>query len=207
MNIFDALVERYDGWFLKHKIAYENEISLYRSFTEGLKNGIEIGVGTGRFASSVGTEYGIDPSFEMLLRSKERGIIVIQASGENIPIADQAFDYASLIVTICFVQNPERVLKEAWRILKRRGKLLSGIIDKNSKWGKYYTSIKEESPFYRSAHFYSAEEIVDLLEKVGFEITRIGQTIFSEYDEEKIEEWKYGYGEGSFVLIESVKNQ
>jgi Methylase involved in ubiquinone/menaquinone biosynthesis len=205
MNIFDSLVERYDNWFYRHKKAYLNEISLYRSFTEDLKNGIEIGVGTGMFASKVGTEYGVDPSFGMLLKARARGINVIQGKGENLPFLDESFKYVSLIVTICFVENPLIVLKEAWRILNKGGKLFTGIIDKNSKWGKYYETIKNESPFYRFAKFYSVDEIIKMLKESNFKIEKIGQTLFSDYGNEVIEDWKYGYGKGSFVLIQSYK--
>jgi ubiquinone/menaquinone biosynthesis C-methylase UbiE len=59
-----------------------------RSSKEGCskrEKGLEIGVGTGRFAKILGMEYGIDPSERMLSIAKERGIKTFVGRGRIYP--------------------------------------------------------------------------------------------------------------------------
>ncbi|MDP8011986.1 MAG: class I SAM-dependent methyltransferase [Thermoplasmata archaeon] len=202
MNIFDNLYNRYDTWFERHENVYKSELNLLKHFSSGLKNGIEIGVGTGRFSSVIKTEYGIDPSIEMLKIAKSRGINVILARGENIPIRDEIFSYITIIVTLCFVDDPEQVIKESKRILNKKGHIFIGYIEKESKYGKYYASI--ESPFYKNAIFFSFSQIKEMLESLNFKIINVSQTLFHGPGYEKLEPWSIGHDKGSFILIHAL---
>ncbi|MFP3254928.1 MAG: class I SAM-dependent methyltransferase [Thermoplasmata archaeon] len=205
MNIFEENTEIYDSWFDSHKILYHNEIKLLKNFIKAEKFGLEIGVGTGRFASKLGTKIGVDTSLKMLKIAKERGIEIIQARGEKLPFPDCVFDYVSIIVTICFVEDPQCVLNEAYRVINNNGNLFIAIIEKNSEYGKYYLKIKNENPFYKYANFFTIKEIEAMAESAGFIITDYAQTLFFPPGKEVEEEWKMGYGEGSFVLITGKK--
>ncbi|MEM3335552.1 MAG: class I SAM-dependent methyltransferase, partial [Thermoplasmata archaeon] len=79
MNIFDRNFKEYEIWFEKNWIIFENEVNLLKSFIKNKKIGIEIGVGTGRFAQILGTKFGIDISLNMLRIAKMRGIEVLLA--------------------------------------------------------------------------------------------------------------------------------
>ncbi len=61
---------------------------------------------------------GIDPSKNMLREAKKRGIQVIQGIGENLSFKDNTFDFVLIVVTLCFVEEPQYVLKETCRVLK-----------------------------------------------------------------------------------------
>ncbi len=161
---------------------------------------LEVGVGTGRFAAPLGVSIGIDTSSKMLKKAVERGITVIQALGEYLPFKEAEFDYVLLIVTLCFVDNPQAVLAESRRVLKPGGKLIVGIVDRDSFLGKVYQS--KNSPFYKVARLYSAQEVIELLKVSDFkEITTI-QTIFSLPENLKeVESVRQGYGQGGFVVI------
>jgi len=197
MNIFDTLHERYDRWYEENKEIFLKEVETIKRINfSGV--GVEIGVGTGQFASKMNIEYGIDISFNMLFYAKKRNIKVLNARAENVPFKDNIFDFVLLIVTICFVKNPLKVLDEAHRILKKKGKVIVGIIDKESFLGKLYQ--KKDSPFYREAKFYSPNEIFDFFKKTGFEYEKSYQFLIP-YDDEI----KEGFGRGSFVVISGIK--
>jgi ubiquinone/menaquinone biosynthesis C-methylase UbiE len=106
-----------------------------------------------------------------------------------------------LVTTLCFVRDPRVALCEANRVLKSDGKLIIGMIDRNSKLGQTYESSKMNNPFYQYAHFYSVNEVLELLKQAGFGSTKIVQTLFSLLDIQAIDPIKNGYGEGGFVVI------
>jgi ubiquinone/menaquinone biosynthesis C-methylase UbiE len=105
--------------------------------------GLEIEVGTGRFAQPLGVAFEIDPSKKMLEIAKKRGIKTFVGKRENLPLGDNEFDYVLIVIVICFVKNPERVISEARRVLKNNRKLIIGIVDKDSHLGKFYQQKKE----------------------------------------------------------------
>jgi len=70
----DAHPDRYDDWFERHDAAYQSEFWAVRSFLPEGGDGLEVGVGTGRFAAPLGFSHGGDPSSEMRERVRERGM-------------------------------------------------------------------------------------------------------------------------------------
>ncbi|MGB9797198.1 MAG: class I SAM-dependent methyltransferase [bacterium] len=201
-NPFELFSQEYDDWFEKNKYAYLSELEALKLAIPREGKGLEVGVGTGRFAAPLGIKIGIDPSERMLEIARERGIEGILGRGENLPFPENEFDFLLLAFTICFVEDPEKVIGEAKRVLKPNGRLIIGIIDKNSKLGRFYQERKAKSKFYSVAKFYSPEEIIQLLEKFNFHNIQAIQTLFSEIRSlREIEMPKEGYGEGSFVVI------
>ncbi len=59
----------------------------------------------------------------MLNYAKKRKLSVEKGFAENLPYPDKSFDFAAFITSICFVDNPEKALKEAHRIIKDKGDL------------------------------------------------------------------------------------
>ena len=203
---FEKYTQRYEEWFEKHKYAYLSELNAIKSILPKFKKGLEVGVGTGRFAAPLGIQYGIEPSEKMAEIARKRGIKVINGIAENLPFDDESFDLVLLVTTICFVDDVLKTLQEAYRVLKPDGYLIIGFIDKNSPLGEYYQKIKEKNPFYKEANFISTEELLKDLKKVGFKEFKIVQTIFHKLEDIKdIEPVKEGYGEGSFVVIRAKK--
>jgi len=207
-SVFELFPEEYDEWFEEHKLAYLSELeALKRAIPEGGR-GLKVGVGTGRFAQPLGIKIGIDPSEKMLEIARKRGIEGIRGRGEDLPFKDEEFDFVLLAFTLCFVDNPLKVLEEAKRVLKPGGRVIVGVIDKNSKLGKIYEAKKEKSKFYKVAKFYSSEEIIDMLRKLDFTNIKALQTLSGELDSIKeVEAPKEGYGEGGFVVIYGEKRR
>lgn len=205
-NIFDRYYMKYDGWYDRNKFAYLSELEAVKKVLPKKGKGLEIGVGTGRFAVALDIKYGIDPSKNMIKLARQRGVDAKLASGERLPFRNDVFDYAAIIITLCFVRNPQKVLKEAGRILKKKGKIVIGIIDKDSFLGKFYQ--KKKSIFYGQANFFNVKDVTGLLDAEGFDRFSYYQTIFKFPDEvNSIEKPQKGFGKGGFVVIKAVKKR
>lgn len=199
-DIFNRMCGEYDSWYDRNQFVYLSELEAVRGVIPSIGTGIEIGVGTGRFAGPLGIEYGIDPSENMLNLAAKRGISIQMAFGESIPFEDKTFHYAAIIVTLCFVKNPFKVLQETHRVLKDSGRIIVGIVPRDSFLGMQYQ--QKKTGFYKNAQLFSVKEITGLLSSVGFERFRFYQTLFHPLTEIKtIEESRQGYGQGGFVVI------
>ncbi len=206
-EVFDLRVGEYEEWFERNRWAYLSELELLRRLLPKGGRGLEVGVGTGRFAGPLGIKTGVDISEGMLALAKERGVEAIVADAHDLPFGDGSFDYALLMVTICFVEDPERVLRQIHRVLAPGGILVVGIVDKASPLGQVYLEKKARSPFYRYARFFSANEVMDLLRKTGFEVKETLQTLFTTdlSSMSHLDDIRPGHGEGGFVGIKALK--
>ncbi|MBN2412851.1 class I SAM-dependent methyltransferase [candidate division KSB1 bacterium] len=204
---FDKYTMEYDSWFERHFIIYQSELLAVKKVIPFAGKGIEIGIGSGRFAIPLGINCGIEPSLKMSQLAAKRKLSVIKGVGEAIPFADETFDFVLLVTTICFLDDVERTLKEIHRILRRDGCIIIGFVDKKSKIGKQYQKNKHSNVFYRDARFYSTHDILVHLNKTGFSQFVFYQTLFNNLDViNQIEAVKSGYGDGSFVVIKAKKS-
>ena len=205
IRVFEEYTLEYDKWFDENRFVYESELNILKKIIPKGK-GLEIGVGTARFAAPLGIKIGVEPAGNMAEIANGRGIEVVEGRAENIPFKNSVFDFILIVVTICFVDNPKQILREARRILKPDGKLIIGLIDRDSFLGRIYEEKKEKSKFYRYANFYSTKQVLEWLKKLGFKDYEIYQTIFRELDDIKeVEPIKKGYGKGGFIVISSIK--
>jgi len=203
---FEKHTERYEGWFEEYEPVYRSELAALRRLVPTTGYGLEIGVGSGRFAGPLGIQVGVDPSREMLRYARDRGVEVVRGVAEQLPFRDGTFDTALIVTTICFVDDVPRTLVEAARVLDPSGRLVLGYIDRESPVGRVYQETKAENPFYREATFVSTEELIDALEAAGFTDFEFVQTVFNWIDEiDAPEPVESGYGEGSFVGIEATR--
>lgn len=204
---FEKYAGQYEDWFEKNRFAYESELRAIRAQIPESGDCIEIGVGSGRFASPLGIKLGVEPSKKMREVAEQRGIKALDGVAEALPFNDSVFDCALMVTTICFLDNIEGAFKEAYRVLKSGGFLIIGFVDRDSVIGRQYQRQKEKSVFYRIATFYSVDEVIVYLRKAGFRDFHFSQTIFHSLSEmECIEPVKEGYGEGSFVVIKAMKD-
>jgi len=203
---FGENTKQYEEWFDNNPWVYQAELHAVKALlpTEGC--GIEIGVGTGRFASRLGITIGLEPSSRMRTLARARGIQVLSGVAENLPIKSAAFDFVLLVTTICFLSNPYPAFLEIHRILKANGALIVAFIDRMSPVGRLYEAKKDNSIFYRDATFYSAVEVLDLMELTGFSRFLFRQTVFQGLTETTADEPVLpGHGKGSFVVLRGEK--
>lgn len=201
---YEKYAVEYDRWFDMHTNFYYSELAAIRNAIPDNKKGIEIGVGSGRFAAQLGIKYGVEPVKAMAAIAKNRGITVYEAYAENLPIDDNVFDFVLMVTVDCFLKDIEAAFKEVYRILKADGVCIIGMIDKETELGKKHENEKQSNKFYRDAHFHSTKELTEYLKQSGFQNFQYWQTL-TKLNEEEIEKTEKGYGKGSFVVIKASK--
>lgn len=206
IETFDRYAREYDAWFDRYVWAYRSEVEAVRMFLPRSGTGVEIGVGTGRFSVPLGILIGVEPSREMAAIARSRGISVYEATAENLPFEDGVFDYALLVTVLCFLDNPPDALRECRRILRPNGKIVVGMLDRDSPLGREYEREKRGSTFFRHAHFLSVREVVRLLSEASFTRVQTVQTIFTQPESLiAVESVRAGHGEGLFVVVSGEK--
>ena len=201
---FEKYSEAYDEWFRKNPDQYESELEAIRMLLPPLGvEGLEVGVGSGKFAEPLGIKIGVEPSGKMAINAETRGIKVYPGVAERLPFPDGRFGFVLMVTTICFVDDIMKSFSEAFRVLRHGGCIIVGFVDKDSKLGGQYERKRDRSRFYKDATFFSAPEVMKYLEKAGFKNTGIKQTLIPD---ESVETIRDGFGEGAFVVIRGVKN-
>ena len=204
-NPFDEQAVEYDAWFEKHRDLYLAELEAVRSFIPASGSGIEIGVGTGRFAGPLGIPMGVEPSPRMSKLARQRGIKILEGTAENLPFADNSFDFAVMVTVVCFLDDVAQAFQETFRILKPNGTLVIGFIDRESELGMHYSQKKGQSRFYREATFYSVSELEALLNKAGFSNFVYRQTLLPGKTTDL--SVRGGHGCGGFVVMQAHKTE
>jgi SAM-dependent methyltransferase len=199
---FEGFSEIYDDWFEKHKDKYEAELRALKNFIPANGNGLEVGVGSGKFAEPLGIKTGVEPSPKMAEKARKLGINVLPGIAEDLPVLNCTFDFVLMVTTICFVDDLKKSFQEAFRVLNKEGFIVLGFIDKDSELGKGYRAHKDKSHFYNIAEFFSTQEVLACLSEAGFGSFETKQTIFPEGDTQRMED---GFGTGSFVVIKGLK--
>ena len=207
IEAFEKFPQEYEAWFEKHSILYDAEIEAVRKILPPFKNGIEIGVGSGRFAVPFGIMTGIEPSAKMAEIARSKGIEVLEGVAEDLPIKNETFDFAIMVTTICFVDDPLLSLQNIYRILKPDGYVIIGFVDRDSELGQQYEKNRLNSRFYREARFFSTDEVIRLLKKAGFSEIVCTQTLFGKDPEHMDTTVKKGYGEGAFIALRARKGR
>ncbi len=172
VELFDKYANRYDSWYDRHEDWFRKEIELIRKFVGDFELGLEVGVGTGRFALELGIKYGVDLSDRMLKLAKSRRVEVVKADARALPFRDDVFDLVLFAFTLCFLEDPTSALREAKRVLRENGKLVICGVPADSKLGREYMK-RKDSPFYSNAKLYKVEEIVKMIEEVGMKVKGI----------------------------------
>ncbi len=208
---FDRHAKKYEFWYDDKHAVYESESEMIRKLlpVSIAKNSIEIGVGTGRFAATLGFNYGLDPSENMMNIASMRRVECIKGVAEALPIKSSSMENVLIVTSLCFM-DVGRAFEEMHRILVPSGYLIIAFVDRNSALGKEYNKKTAEESFCWNAKFYSTEELLLMLEEHGFEDTAIRQTLFSSLDSiSKPEISEEGFGKGSFIGIRarSIKHE
>lgn len=207
---FDRLVKEYDAWYERYKLVYESELLSLRAFLpenpEKLK-ALEIGTGTGRFASALKIGIGLEPAWNMAKIAKQRRLEVVLGVAEFLPFKKEKFDLVLIVTALAFFENPNQALTEALRILKPGGQILAGILDKDSPQGRCIEARNKKGSFSSEAHFLSTAEVSSDLAELGFERLEICQTLFKPPGEiREIEIPEKGHGKGWFAVLSAQKS-
>lgn len=146
---------------------------------------IEFGCGTGYFTKTLANKseslISTDISKEMLevtkgnlKENKEIEFKVMDC--QDCKFDEGTFDTAFMGLVLLFTDDPEKALTESHRILKPEGSLV--IVDPDasylSSYGKLKFLFRALSNYRRippTSHFFTQKELLDMLDKTGFETT------------------------------------
>lgn len=176
---FETHYINYEQWYDDHPKEYGEQIEFLRKILPKGK-GVEIGVGTGRFASALGIEYGVDYVSEMVETSRKKGIKGYLSDAANLPFEDKTFDYSFSIVTMCFLDRPLEALKESRRIARE---VITVILDRDCEY--IQNIMRNPRGFYRYATFYNEKELTEMYREAGFTRVRVISEVFETTDGQK----------------------
>lgn len=177
MAIFDKEATFYDNWYktklgeFVDKVETECAFSLL-SLSEGSKI-IDVGCGTGNFSIKLAKKHydvvGIDISKTMLDIARKKvecqslDIEFINMDAYHLEFEDESFDGAISMASFEFFKKPEKIIEEIFRIIKRGSPVVVGIINRESEWGKLYTSNKyKENSIFKYAKLKTLEEMKNI---------------------------------------------
>lgn len=178
MALFDQEASTYDNWYNTPLGSFvdrlEKELIAKSAQPQAGEKALDLGCGTGIFTIWLAKQgldvTGIDLSSEMLAKAREKAqrqdlaIHWIQADINRLPFDRETFDLVIGNIVLEFVENPEKVVVEALRVLKKDGRLVIGLINKESYWGRTYSQKGKDNPdsVFAHAHFYSEQTIASL---------------------------------------------
>lgn len=202
-NPFDSIADDYDQWFDENKMTFLSELNAIKQFFPLDGKGVEVGVGSGRFAMELGIKHGVDPSESMAKIARSRGIEVQSGVAEHLPYENESFDFALMVAVDPFVRDIAKVYSEIYRILKPGGNLIVGTLHKEGAVAKKYMGMMD-SEVYKHAQFHTISETKSELTNSGFTGLETVQSLFDIHPTE-VETPIPGHDKGSFVAIKAIK--
>lgn len=97
---------------------------------------LDVGCGTGhfsrRFAAAGLRVAGLDPDPAMLdyARGLDGDVSYLLGTGSALPFGDNAYDHVTAVTSLCFIADPERALREMWRVSRHAA--LLGLLNRRS---------------------------------------------------------------------------
>jgi SAM-dependent methyltransferase len=119
---------------------------------------LDVGCGTGHFSrrfAAVGLRVtGLDPDPAMLDYARGLGgVSYLLGTGTALPFDDNAYDHVTAVTSLCFIADPERALREMWRVARRA--VLLGLLNRHSLLYRQ----KHDRGGYRGARRDTAAEV------------------------------------------------
>jgi len=207
-NPFETRPCEYDAWYDENENVYRSEVLAIRKLLPQKKGlWVEIGVGSGRFASKLGIDIGIEPADGIAKLARKRGVKVKKGRAEEVPLPDGSAAAAFLITSLCFIADMKRAFAEVNRLLVPGGTVIVAFVPRDSRLGELYAKSASQDLFLRHAYLRTREEILNGLEAAGLRIERCVHTLTGDPAgaNERIEGPSEGCAGGSFVVVRAIK--
>lgn len=166
--VFDQFARDYDRWFDTHAEAFSAQLALLRTVIPETGEGLEVGVGSGRFASSLGIHYGLDPSPALLTMAGQRHVETALGIGEHLPYRSGTLDFVLMMTVICFLDDISQSLREAFRVIRPNGIIIVAFLEKDGEIAVRESCGKSRGRFLQHATFRTAGEVMTGLGTAGF---------------------------------------
>ena len=175
-QLFDGMAGSYDSWYqspsgrvvdrIEREAVYD-----YLEPRTGMKV-LDVGCGTGLYALDLAARgldvTGVDISRPMLERAgakaQDAGLDVtfLEADALRLPFKDQSFDAVLSVTALEFAPDLSTALHEAFRVLKTGGRLVVGLIGRDSDWWRLYDEVSRREPdnIFNRARFYTLGELL-----------------------------------------------
>lgn len=175
---FSEVAHRYDDFFRTPIGAFVESVEREALFTclraKPGERWLDLGCGTGRLALSLSqlgaVVVGVDASEAMLAEARAKqevagAITWLRAELEALPLPTGAFDGALLNLVLEFVDEPERVLAEAGRVVRPGGRIVVGILAADGAWARLYRrrASGEAGSVWTFARFWRPAELIALV--------------------------------------------
>jgi ubiquinone/menaquinone biosynthesis C-methylase UbiE len=210
-NPFETRYREYDAWFDANQNAFASELAAVRAALPAAASRayrwVEIGVGSGRFASNLGIPIGVEPAEGIATLAEARGIEVVKGVAEDLPLDDGSIGAAFLITSLCFIDEMERAFAEVARVLIPGGSAIEAFIPADSPFGRLYETAGKDDPFFRRAKLRPRRGVLAALAEAGLHVERAVHTLTSEpaRANDRVESPSDGWRGGSFVVVRAVK--
>ena len=181
---FDLVAGRYDKWYDSARGAIYDRLE--KQVIDGYLKDItiparllEVGCGTGHFSKYFSDRgfiiTGVDISSEMIRIARQKQIPNSHfeiADGRCLPFENESFDVAVAITVLEFAAEPEKIISEMVRCVKKsKGILIIGFLNALSK----YNQKRKNRPgsIYSAAKYFSPQHTHKLLSRYGLPTIRI----------------------------------
>ena len=171
--------DRYKHYDTERTNDYHNslrrlELNILKKYVKG-NIVLDVGCGTGLVMKELLEDskkiYGIDFSEGMLVKAKEKNLIVSKADGTNLPFNDNSFDVVYSVRVLPHIPNVIKVLREIKRVVKKDGLL---ILEFYSPYNlKFLTNSLRDFFFNRAYIKYHTLKEIKLILPKGLEIVDI----------------------------------
>jgi len=149
---------------------------------------LDIGCGNGNLVNYLARRLGrevvgldiSDEGFARALGAAKRDRLLhlvrcVRADAEAVPFSDAAFDAVLLVHTLHHLARPEAILRETWRVLKPRGKLIIGelvVEEGQQRYGCHQLLVPDVQRMLRRAGFVELSTQLLCLDTALFVMTR-----------------------------------